>query len=664
MELSEIKGIGKITLEALSSNNINSINDLLFCFPKTYLSYDVNPDLLFTENYTCIECEVISRPVCIKYKKTINTILFYVNAYGYKLKCVCFSLDYLKYKLNVGLKIQIYGKYRAVYKEFLVRKIFFDTLSTKVEVDYKIKKVHNRIISRAVKAAFDAKICISETLPIELVNKYRLYQINEYIYKSHFPFDNKDIRQVLRRRKYEEFFWYAIRLELIKYSRSNHNKQEKKYNELLINQFNNTLEFEFTSDQIKTIEIIKKEMSSNIPMNRLVQGDVGCGKSIVAIYATLLAVSSGFQVAIMVPTELLAVQQYELCRQMLGRLGIIVELLTSSVTKNKKNDILYRLVNNRVSVIVGTHSIIEENVIFNKLGLVIIDEQHKFGVNQRQKLLNKFKNVDALYLTATPIPRTLGLTSFGDLDISSIKTMPKGRKKVITKIFDYNNLIGLFKFVNERIRSSEQVYVVVPLVDSNDSIDAISIYEAVELLKSNLETSRIGIVYGKMNNDDKNKIMQDFKNGFIDVLVSTTVIEVGVNVPKATMMIIFDADRFGLAQIHQLRGRVGRAELQSYCALVTSDKDNPRLNIVQKTNDGFEIAEEDLKLRGPGDYLGNNQSGYCQLDYADFTNDINIWNCAKADAVEFLPSFLNKKIKLKVFDEIIKENKNQKVNFN
>ena len=389
-------------------------------------------------------------------------------------------------------------------------------------------------------------------------------------------------------------------------------------------------------------------------MNRLVQGDVGCGKSIISIYAAYALILSGYQAAIMVPTELLANQQYASAKEILGKLGVVVELLTSSIKNKDKIDILERLKSGRINLIIGTHSLIEDNVIFDNLGIVIIDEQHKFGVKQRQKLIDKFKYTDCLYLTATPIPRSLGLTVFGDLDISSIHTMPEGRLETITKIVNYRAIKGLMKSISKEIDKNNQVYVVTPLIDDANELNVMDINQAYDLFKNYFPDKNILIVHGKMSNEEKNKNMQEFNSGRANILISTTVIEVGVNVKRATVMVICDADRFGLAGLHQLRGRVGRSSFQSYCILLTNDSENERLKTIEATTDGFKIAEADLKQRGPGDYLGDTQSGYFSLDYADFYNDIKIYECAKEDAKMLLPKFKKKEIESNIFNDIIK----------
>ncbi len=654
LDLSIVKGIGKKTLSELNNNEIYTVKDLLYAFPKTYDIYEENPELLRSEQMTVIKGELDSNPVFLKKRTNSNAIIFYLNCYSMRIKCIYFGGDYLRYKIHKGAVLALYGKYSSINKEFIVSKLFLSDFVTKIECDYKLKNVKNYIIEKAILDIFSNNIEIKETLPMELVDKYKLYNITKYIYSSHFPANREEVRQVLRRRKYEEFFWYSLRLELLKSLRSDILKPIRQFDKSRINDLINSLEFELTEDQIKAIKDIENDILSTKPMNRLVQGDVGCGKSIISIYAAYIEILLGYQAAIMVPTELLANQQFQTVRQILGKFGIVVELLTSSVKERDKTDILERLKSGRIDLVVGTHSLIEDNVKFNNLGIAIIDEQHKFGVKQRQKLIDKYKYTDCLYLTATPIPRSLGLTMFGDLDISSIHTMPKGRLQTITKIVSYNSIKGLMKSIQKELDKGNQVYVVTPLIDDINDLDVMDIRRAYNLFNEFFSDKKILTVHGKMSNEEKSKNMQDFNVGRADILISTTVIEVGVNVKKATVMVICDAERFGLAGLHQLRGRVGRSSFQSYCILLTSDTENERIKTIEGTTDGFKIAEADLKQRGPGDYLGDSQSGYLGLDYADFYSDFKIYECAKEDAGNLLPKFKKKEIESNIFNDIIK----------
>lgn len=658
MSLKMIKGIGPKKLELLNENNIFSVKDLISYFPRSYNIYEINHNTLFTGEYTCIKGKLTASPIFIGYKRNVNTIIFYMIVDGYKIKCVMFSSDYLRYKLFKNTEVVLYGRYKLIEKEFIGTTIFLDNFENKIVPEYKLKGIKNTIMSSMVESAFALYENANDDLPFELLEKYKLFDINTLFYKAHFPSSKYDCIQVQRRRKYEELFWYSLSLEYLRTIRYDIEKKQKQVDMGFINAFIKSLPFELTSGQIDAIMDIKNDVEKSYPMNRLVQGDVGCGKSIVAYIAALMQIKCGFQACIMVPTELLAQQQYNSIKSLFSPYGLSIELLTSSVKKSDKDDILYRLQNNRVNIVIGTHALLEEKVQFFKLGIVIIDEQHRFGVLQRSKLISKFKGVDCLYLTATPIPRTLGLTSFGDLDISSIHTIPKNRKELITKYCNYDQIDKLCSIILEHIKNGEQAYIVVPLVEENDEINAIDINEAYELFSSKLNDIKIGMVHGKMKHNDKNRIMNDFKNKKYDILLATTVIEVGVDVKDATIMVVLDAERYGLAQLHQLRGRVGRGELKSCCYLVSRTR-TERISILERISNGFDISVEDFKLRGPGDYLGNNQSGFDQLNYADFEADYKIWSYAKSDGEYYCKEFMQKKENNKTFLSIISSIKSQ-----
>ncbi len=652
MELKDVKGIGKKYLSILNDLNINNIDDLINTFPKKYYIYELTDDNFFSGENVTIKGILLSNPAFIKHNYHVNAIIFYIQKQNYKIKCILFSNDYLKFKLFKGTQVIINGKYSKDSKEFFVRKIFLDDFTSFVEVDYKITNVNNSFISRSIRNILINNYTCCETLPEDLINKYKLLPISEYLYYSHFPKNKNDVHQIMRRRKYEEFFYYALKLELLKSKRENHKRIGINLDEKVIEEFYSLIEFNPTLDQKKAIIDIYNDLKADYPMNRLIQGDVGSGKTLVALACSYFVVKSKRGVAIMVPTEILANQEYQELKKIFSKNNIIIELLTSSIKQKEKNNILYRLMHSRIDIIVGTHSLLENNVIFNNLGCVIIDEEHKFGVNQREKLINKLNNIDVLYLTATPIPRTLGLTNFGDLDISSIKTKPEGRKNVITKVINKDNFLKLIKSIDKRIENNEQVYVVVPVVEEDTCLNVISISECYKKYKEYLPNRRISMLHGKMKNEDKKNIMANFVKGNIDILISTTVIEVGVNVANASMIVIMNAERFGLAQLHQLRGRVARSSLQGACALVSEDINNPRFNALVTTLDGFEISEIDFKLRGPGDYFGVVQSGYMNFEYASLQADLNIWDCAKKDANDYLPKLLSNKINNDKFKKI------------
>ncbi len=664
MKLSDIKGVGKATLEQLNKEGVTTIDELLFTYPNSYEVYEFDKNKIFSGEYICLNAVCDTKPAFIKYRSNVYSVIFYCMALGYRVKCIFFSSDYLRYKLFKGTAFILYGRYKKEDNEFYVKRVFFDDFEQKINVSYKYKNIKAYQIQKIVSNIKELGYRVDETIPKELITKYKLFSMNELVYKAHLPIEKLDIIQINRRRKYEEFFWYAMSFNILRTMRSKSEKPKRIIDMDFMKYFVDSLSFELTSGQKDAIRDVTKDILGKYPMNRLIQGDVGCGKSIVAIFAILALVTSGYQAALMLPTEILANQQYQLILDYFKKFNIKVELLTSSIKKTERNKILKGLEDGSIQVLVGTHSLIQADVKFHKLGIAVIDEQHKFGVNQRKALIEKYPNTDALYLTATPIPRTLGLTFFGDLDITSIKTMPKGRIPVDTKIISYPKLKALMHFIEGKISLGEQAYVVVPLVIENQDYDAIPIEKAEEMFKSELPNISIGVVHGKMATDKKNQVMEDFKNGNIKILISTTVIEVGVNVPNATIMVILDADRFGLAQIHQLRGRVGRGLKQSYCALVTKRLDNERLKVLENTLDGFGISENDFRLRGPGNYFGEEQSGFLSLEYADFETDYKIWESAKEDADDYFPKYMNGEEKSIRFNDLIIENAKNGFNSN
>lgn len=664
MKLTDLSKIGEKTATRLYANEIYTPDDLLLFFPKKYNIYEIDNQNIFSGDVICFSCIIDSKPAFIKYRRNVNSIIFYAIANFQRIKCIIFSGDYLKFKIQKGMQVTCYGRYKKENKEFVLQNIFFDSFKCKIDVDYNIKDINNKIIQGAIKSALLQGYTIDETLPSYLIDKYRLLSMNQLLEKAHFPSVKEDCIQVRRRRRYEDFFWYNCSLEALRLFRGFEQKYPKFYNEEYVDNIIDNLPYSLTIDQTKAINQILTDLSSPKMMNRLIQGDVGCGKSIVSFIACFANFTAGYQSAIMAPTEILAYQHYENFKKIFDDTDIQVALLTSSTKAKEKTEILYKLLHGRIDVIIGTHSLIQDPVLFQKLGLVVIDEQHRFGVVQRKKLIEKFKGVDALYLTATPIPRTLGLASFGDLDLTSIKTMPAYRKPVITKLVLEEELNMLGVTLRKHLLRGEQVYIVVPLIQESQNLDYIDIDEAYDMFVNLLPDVRIEKLHGKMKSADKKELMTAFKNHDIDCLISTTVIEVGVDVKNATVMVILDADRYGLSQIHQLRGRVGRGDIQSYCYLVSKKEYVKRLDILANTNDGFVLAEEDLKLRGPGDFLGEEQSGFLAIDFDSASNDAVIWKCAMEDSKEFVPLFLNGNIKNDKMEEIINTTKLKKAKIN
>lgn len=634
MELKAVQGIGPKTLERLNANQIYTVNDLLLTFPKKYTFYNVDNENIFSGEMVCFKCKVHSRAVVVKTVKHAKAFVFYILVNNQRYKCIIFAGDYLRYKLYNNVDVICYGKYKPLEKEFSITNIFFEDFKCKVEIDYGFYDITNSIITKAIKYALDSGYRLEDDLPSKYVNKYRLLEINELIRKVHFPSGIEDYVEIKRRTRYEDFFWYTSQLEILRLSRGFEEKQPKIINKDTLNDYINLLPYELTNDQKHSLDAVIGDLEKSKPMNRLLEGDVGSGKTIISFLACISTIKSGYQAAIMAPTEILAIQHYNNFKKQFE--GFNVELLTSSTKQKDKREILFKLLHGRIDLLIGTHALIQETVIFSNLGLVVIDEQHRFGVNQRKALVEKFKGVDALYMTATPIPRTLGLTAFGDLDLSLIKEKPANRKPIITEIISLDKINNLGKILNRHLIMDEQIYIVVPLINVSESFDFIDINQAYNIFTNMLPEAKIATLHGKMKSKDKDDIMNEFKNHQIDILISTTVIEVGVDVKNASTMVILNAERYGLSQIHQLRGRVGRGSTQSYCYLVTNKTETERLQILEKVNDGFILAEEDFRLRGPGDFLGEEQSGFASLNFDFESKDLNIWKCAVSDSKEYV----------------------------
>ena len=481
---------------------------------------------------------------------------------------------------------------------------------------------------------------LQETLPNYLLKEYKLEDINNATKHIHFPDEFKDFNIARNRLVFEELLTVQLALLELKNSYNNDIKGIEFSKNAKMSDVINTLPFKLTKAQLRVLEEIDNDMESSKNMNRLLQGDVGSGKTVVAMCAAYKAVKSGYQAAIMAPTAILATQHLENFKGILEDLGIRCELLISGITKKKKEDILERLKNGEIDILIGTHAIIEDNVIFKSLGLVVTDEQHRFGVKQRTKIAEKGENPDVLVMTATPIPRTLALILYGDLDISIIDELPPNRKKIETFAVNKSMTDRVNNFIRKQLEEGRQAYIVCPLVEENEEMDLKSVEKIYETYsKEVFPDYKVDFIHGKMKQKDKDSIMERFKNKEIDVLVSTTVIEVGVDVPNSNIMVIENAERFGLAQLHQLRGRVGRGKYQSYCILKfegKSDNVRKRMKVMCDTNDGFIISEKDLELRGSGDFFGTMQHGLPEFKIANLFEDVGILKLVQSVATKIL----------------------------
>ena len=637
MDIKNLHQVGEKTSKILNKLGIFTDDDLINYYPYRYNVYNFSNELI--DNSTLIINVIIeSNPIVSYIKKNFNRLSFRARYNERIFNVVIFNRAYLKTNLTIGKNITIIGKYDFKKNIFTSSDIKFNVTNGQIEPVYHLTKgITNNLVSKLIKDNFN-NIYIKDSLPNNIISKYNLLSKKDALYNIHFANDLKMVHYAKNRLIYEELFDFSFKMNYFKNQNIRKDKEPKNIDINKINEFKKLLPFSLTTDQDNAYNEIVQDMSSNKKMNRLLLGDVGSGKTVVAVGAIYANFIAGFESTLMAPTEVLATQHYFSIKKILDKFNVAVELITGSMSKKEKEAIYKRVQNKEIDLLIGTHSLLNENIIFNNLGLVITDEQHRFGVHQRFTLEDKSKCPDILYLSATPIPRTYAMTIYGDLDISYIKTKPTGRKDIITKVKKNSDIKGVLGLMLEQIKLGHQIYVVSPLVEEDESLNLTSI----NLLKEKLSLAfknlfRIEIIHGKMKTSEKESIMNDFKNNQIKILIATTVIEVGIDVSNATMMVIFNAERFGLATLHQLRGRVGRSDLQSYCYLI-SDSDNDRLKVMEESNDGFYISQKDFEMRGHGDLFGVKQHGDMSFKLANLKNDYNILLFANEDAKKFIDS--------------------------
>ena len=645
MELTDIKGVGPKTLEHLHELGIYTLDDLLTNYPYRY---DLFEPTNLTEQYDneriAINVQVETTATTAFIRKNFNKLQFRVNHNGKVMYAVIFNRAFLKPHIVIGKTITLVGKYDVKRNTFICDDIKLNPITKKEIIPiYHVKKgIKSNDILKIIESAISDSAKIPNYVPDEFVMKYDFISKKQALRMVHMPYKEEEIKKAKVYLKYEELFLFLFKIAYMKDDNENTYKEEKVFEEKKIDDFIASLPFTLTDSQDEALKLILDDIKSNKKMNRLVLGDVGSGKTIISfisMYANFLA---GYQSVMMAPTEVLARQHFESAISYFKDYHITVDILVGSMTKKEKEAVKLRLASGEIDILIGTHAIIEDAVSFYRLGLVITDEQHRFGVKQREILKSKGDVPDALYMSATPIPRTYALTLYGDLDVSFIRHKPGGRKEIMTKIKKYSELKDVLMHVLEEIKAGHQVYVVASIIDDNLELDL----KSVETLKEKFNMAYQGkipieILHGKLKQREKDAIMTRFKNNETKILISTTVIEVGVDVKNATVMVIFDADRFGLATIHQLRGRVGRNNIDSYCYLI-SDKEIERLKVLEDSNDGFYIAEKDLELRGEGDLFGTMQSGVKTFKIANLKTDLKIMMQAKSDSEEYLKSGLYK----------------------
>ena len=664
-DITYIKGVGPKMAEKLNKCGIYNILDLLLYFPRDYETIFVGTDInnMDSKEKVILECTVksIFRDIRTKNNKILSTIL--LENGNTKIKAQWFNQPYAKNSFRVGGKYILSGKIDKFNNEIrisnpkILRNITID--DNKILAKYSLKdNLSNSFLNKIISEVL-ANVKIIENLPNSILEKYNFISLDEAIRNIHSPKNKVSLEEAKKRLKFQELFTYSMKILMLR----NLNEKEKGIAFKISDELKNlkeSLPFKLTNAQNRAIREILIDEKKEKVMNRLVQGDVGSGKTIVALIALFNVIKNGYQCAFMAPTEILAMQHYLEAINLFKNFDIKVEILTGSTTNKNKEILKEKLSKGEIDLLIGTHALIEDNVIFKNLGMIITDEQHRFGVNQRNKLSTKGNNIDVLIMTATPIPRTLTLYLYGDLDVSIIDELPPGRKNIDTYYIEKKEKDRAYNFALNEIEEGRQVYVVCPLVEENEDLNLSSVENLYNELKENyFKNVDIAILHGKMSNKEKNDIMEKFKDGTIKVLISTTVIEVGVNVPNATLMIIENAERFGLAQLHQLRGRVGRGNYKSYCILIPqikSDVTKKRMEIMKRSNDGFFIAEEDLKIRGAGEIFGFRQSGDNELLLSDLREDFSIFRVANLEAKNIIASNSEENIRIK--KEIINKLKN------
>lgn len=658
MNLELLPKVGPKTINILNKINISTVEDLLTYYPYRYnVIKFINIDDADDTMIYYIKAKILSIPKVSYIKRNFNRLDFLATNNNHDFKVVIFNRAFLKRNLTIDKEIVIIGKYSKIKNTFTANDIKFNIDEERIEPIYHLTEgIKNSSLENIINTALLTKISLKDNIPNYLNEKYKLLTKEDAIKKIHQPKTISDIKQSELKLIYEELFTYMFKINYLKSINKISKGLPKNFSDTDIQDFLSSLNFLLTKDQLSTIEDILKDMKENKRMNRLVLGDVGSGKTIVAIIAILANFLSGYQSTFMAPTEILAKQHYESIKEYFKNYNINISLLTGSLTKKQKEKIYNQISTGEIDLVIGTHALLNDNLNFKNLGLVITDEQHRFGVNQRNLLQNKGLNgeADVLYLSATPIPRTYALTIYGDLDLSQIKTKPNIRKEIITKIANEKNIKDVLLKMYEELKLNHQIFVVSPLIEQNDELNLNSVIDLKEKLNKAFNNKvRIEILHGKLKQKEKDELMKLFSENKINILISTTVIEVGIDIPNASMMVIYNAERFGLATLHQLRGRVGRSGIQSYCYLITNSSNNERLKVMEESSDGFYIAEKDFEQRGQGDLFGVKQSGDMSFKIADLKRDFNILSQANIDAKEFLDNKLY--LDYEYYTNIIKE---------
>ena len=646
-----LKSITIKELEKLKNLNINTLHNLLYYFPR---AYDDRTNIkkieeLRGDEYVVLKVKFLTISTPYIPSKMKMTKVRATDGTGV-IDVVWFQMPYLAKSLKINEDYILIGHVKRGYN-FQMTNPEYKKISNQLEMEkgeiLPIYSTTKNFAQNSLRKVLKKNIVVNkkyfmENIPYEIIKKYKIMDRQKALNEIHFPQDRKNLEEAKRRFAIEELLILEMGILEKKFIEgvSDEKKYELKDSKILVKNYLKNLSFDLTKAQKNVITDIYKEFNNGVFINRLIQGDVGSGKTVVAMILLLYIIENGYQGVIMAPTEILATQHYLSIKDDFEKLGVRTELLTGSVKGKKKEKLLDDIKNGDVSLVIGTHALIEDNVEFKKLGLIVIDEQHRFGVVQRKKLRDKGILSNLLVMSATPIPRSLALSIYGDLDISIIDELPPGRKTIKTKwIGTEPDLEKAYDFIEKKLKEGRQAYFVVPLIEDSEKMSVKSIEQYKYEIENRFSNYKIGILHGKMKNSEKDEVMKSFKNKEVDILLSTTVVEVGINVPNATIISIINAERFGLSSLHQLRGRVGRGEYQSYCFLISktdNDVSKARLRIMEKTQDGFEIAEEDLRLRKSGEIFGTKQTGFSDLKFIDITQDVKTIKIVKDMCVEYL----------------------------
>ena len=659
--LEDIKGIGPKTLKLFQNLNIFTIQDLITYYPYKYKLY--HPVTLdnYEENTEVLINGYVASDAKIYYiKRNLNKISFRLNTGTKLINVTIFNRPFIKQHLLLNKHISVIGKYNIKTNTFTASDIkLTPIIKDEIEPIYHTTQGLKQVnIHKIINNLLEKNIYVPSLIPEEYIKEYSLLDKLTAIKEIHNPTSTNNLKQAEICLKYEELFEYTLKINYLKYLKDKTTTSYiKTFDTSKLDNLIASLPFKLTDSQVNAVEDIKKDFNSPKHMNRLILGDVGSGKTIISFLALFMNYLSGYQGVLMAPTEILIKQHYENIKKILTDLNI--EILTGSTTKKDRDKIIENLKNGQIDILLSTHSVLNDDVVFKNIGLVVTDEQHRFGVNQRKNLQNKGENVDVLYMSATPIPRTLALTIFKDMDITEIKTKPLNRKPKITKLYKTSEIKEVLYEMLDEIKKGHQIYVVSPLIENEEEntklASVIYLYEKINVALNGKVP--IGVLHGKLKNEEKENIMNDFKSNKTKILISTTIIEIGVDVSNATMIVIFNAERFGLATLHQLRGRIGRNDIESKCILI-SDYDTPRLKILEESEDGFYISEKDFELRGAGDLFGVKQSGDMVFKIANLNKDFKILKKCSEDSLNFLNKHINEIDKYPIQKNIISGVKN------